>query len=718
MASLPLFMTCPKGLEALLAEELGSLGLGVGRQTVAGVSVAADLAGAYRACLWSRLANRVLLVLSEAPCADPQALYEQMMAVDWSAHLDPDATFAIDVSGHHPAFRDTRFAAQKAKDAIADQFTRRLGRRPDVDLHDPVLRINLRLGERQTTVAIDLSGESLHRRGYRLAGAAAPLKENLAAALLLRADWPGLAARGGALLDPMCGSGTLLIEGALMAMGIAPGVMRARWGFDGWLGHQADVWRELLAEASVGRSRALQRQWPEIRGYDHHPAAVQAAEDNIQRAGLEAVVRVSRKPVEQFAPPTHRDIAGGLVITNPPYGERLGEEAELGELYASLGQRLRSEFEGWQAAVFTGNVNLAKRLGIRARKQYKLFNGPLPASLLLFDVTEAWFMRGASPDAGVAPAPLSVGAQMLANRLRKNQRRLKPWLAKDLSDAYRLYDADLPEYAVAIDCYGEWVHVAEYAPPATIDPAAAEERLREVLAAVTAVLGVAADKLVLKRRERQRGQRQYQRQAASREWFVVREGQAKVWVNLRDYLDTGLFLDHRPVRLDIARRARGMRFLNLYCYTAVASVQAAVGGASRTVSVDLSNTYLEWAARNMTLNKLDLSKNRLERADCEQWLQDNKETFDLILLDPPTFSNSKRTEQTLDIQRDHMKLLELAMARLSSEGVLIFSNNRRRFRLDPGASERWQVEDRTAWSHDMDFPRSPPIHQCWYIRHA
>ncbi|EEF22483.1 conserved hypothetical protein, partial [Ricinus communis] len=305
---------------------------------VAGVSVRATLATTYSLCLWSRLANRILLPLHSCRIDSAQDLYDGVNAIDWSQHFTPEQTFLVDFAGTNNAISNTQFGAQKSKDAIVDQMLWRFGKRPSINLARPDWRLNVQLRKDQAVISLDLGGESLHRRGYRLEGGLAPLKENLAAALLLRADWPGVAARGGALLDPMCGSGTLLIEGALMAMDIAPNVNRRRWGFDKWRQHDAKIWADIHADAVARRERALTRQWPEIRGYDASSAAIRAAEENIERAGLNGFVRVMRKELAQFVPPTHHDITPGLVITNPPYGERLGEVESLKHLYAHLGQ--------------------------------------------------------------------------------------------------------------------------------------------------------------------------------------------------------------------------------------------------------------------------------------------------------------------------------------------------------------------------------------------
>ncbi len=710
----------------MLADELTSFGAELHKRHLAGVSVRATLEVAYRCCLWSRLANRILLPLANFRVDSAQALYDGVAQVQWHEHFLPELTFAVDFNGSNHAITHTQFGAQKTKDAVVDQFVWRCAKRPSIDLKNPDWRLNVHLARDQAQVSIDLAGDSLHRRGYRLQGGMAPLKENLAAALLMRANWPGIAARGGALLDPLCGSGTLLIEGALMAMDIAPGVWRKRWSFEQWRKHDAAVWRRVHDDAMQRKAHAFARQWPEIRGYDASAAAIRAAEENIERAELTGKVRVLRKELAQFVKPTHCEINTGLVITNPPYGERLGEQESLRHLYAHLAERLRAEFQGWHAAIFTGNPALGKTMGLRSNKQYRFFNGAIPAQLLLFDIDPRYFIEAskrtsAEPvsngggDVSVA-CELTSGARMFANRLQKNRKRLQKWIEKNRIECYRLYDADMPEYAVAVDCYRDWVHVAEYAAPASVDAAAATQRLREVISAIPQALNVAPQKVVLKQRERQRGKAQYQRVAQHSEFIEVREGEARLLVNLTDYLDTGLFLDHRPVRLKIAERARGKRFLNLFCYTATASVHAALGGAKTTTSVDMSQTYLDWARRNFALNGLSEARNHFEQADCRKWLATCKQEFDLILLDPPTFSNSKRMEDTLDIQRDHVDLIHQAMRVLAQDGLLIFSTNKHRFELDLVVSEIFLVEDVTAWSLDPDFERSQNIHRCWFIR--
>ena len=741
-----LFLTCPKGLEGLLAEEATALGLEDTREHTSAIRGSADMETAYRLCLWSRLANRVLLVLKRFPMKDAEDLYHGVLDVEWHDHLESDGTIAVEFSGHGSGIDNTHFGALKVKDAIVDKLRTPDGERPSVDKINPDLRVHLRLDRGEAILSLDLSGHSLHQRGYRLQQGAAPLKENLAAAILVRAGWPRIAAEGGALADPMCGVGTFLVEAGLIAADIAPNIKRERWGFSAWLGHVPALWRKLHDEALARAEAGLAKPPLWIRGYEADPRLIQPARNNIERAGLSDWIKVYQGEVATFEPRPDQN-QKGLVICNPPYGERLGDEASLLYLYQNLGERLRQSCLNWEAAVFTGAPDLGKRMGIRSHKQYSFWNGALPCKLLLIKVLPDQFVTGErrTPEQRqieretpveteveverkfnkngnpIKPAPvvveqprLSEGGQMFANRLQKNLKLMGKWVRREGIVCYRVYDADMPEYSMAIDLYHDWVHVQEYAAPKSIDPEKASARLFDALAAIPQALNIDKSRVVIKRRERQSGTRQYERQSAQGQFLEVKEGGVKLLVNLTDYLDTGLFLDHRPMRMRIQREAAGKRFLNLFAYTATASVHAAKGGARSTTSVDLSRTYLDWARRNLSLNGFS-DKNRLEQSDVTVWLQACREEYDLIFIDPPTFSNSKRMEGVFDVQRDQVELIDLAMARLAPGGVLYFSNNFRKFVLDENLGQRYAVEEITQQTIDQDFARNSKIHRAWKI---
>jgi 23S rRNA (guanine2445-N2)-methyltransferase / 23S rRNA (guanine2069-N7)-methyltransferase len=707
--------TCPKGLELLLAGELLSLGACNIKETVAAVHFNGNREVAYRACLWSRLANRILMPLHSFMLNETEDLYEQCTEIPWESHFSFEQTIAIDFIGTSRLIDNTMYGSQRIKDAIVDRIRRTQGDRPNVDAKDPDIRIQARQHKGRITVSLDISGNSLHRRGYRSGQGSAPIKENLAVALLLRADWPGTAAEGGALLDPMCGSGTLLIEGAMMAADIAPGMLRERYGFDHWLQHDPELWQRLTDEAHQRKADGLEMLNLDIRGYDANPRVLEFTSKNIENAGLDEYIRLAHKPLDQFGKSTG---IRGLLITNPPYGERLGDADDLVPLYKKLGSVLQKNFGGWKAAIFTGNLELAREMDLSPKKQYSLFNGTIPCKLLIFEEMTSKSAQIAQRLSRPAPeVELGEGASMLLNRLKKNQRKLDGWLKKSAISCYRLYDADIPEYSVAVDIYDQSIHVQEYSPPNTISEKVARARFSEIKQAIKQFSVDYKGKIHYKERRRQKGDSQYQRLSEGpSETIGVFEGKAHFEINLSDYLDTGLFLDHRPVRSLIADLANGKRLLNLFCYTAAATVQAALSGASQSLSIDMSNTYLDWARRNFELNSIDTNRHRLLRADCLKWLDSSIEEYDVIFLDPPTFSNSKKMDSVLDIQRDHGDLIRGAIARLSPEGVLIFSNNFRKFKMNELTLRQFDCQNITPQTIDMDFERNTRIHNVWLIR--
>ncbi|MFC5488191.1 bifunctional 23S rRNA (guanine(2069)-N(7))-methyltransferase RlmK/23S rRNA (guanine(2445)-N(2))-methyltransferase RlmL [Dokdonella soli] len=720
-----LFATCPKGLEYLLRDELRALGADDAREALAGVHFSGTLELAYRACLWSRLASRVLLRLAEFDAADADALYAGVQAIDWSQHLAPDGTFAVDAVGGASALKHTQYIALRTKDAIVDQFRERTGERPNVEVDQPSIRLNVRLHRERATVSLDLSGTPLHRRGWRQGQGDAPLKENLACAMLLRAGWPAIHAAGGALVDPMCGAGTLLIEGALIAADVAPGLRRAYFGFLGWRGHDDGVWQAVIAEARARAEQGLCALGSVFYGYDHDPNVLNEAKRNAQAAGVAGFVQLARQSAEHLHRPVGCDVPG-LVICNPPYGERLGERERLAGLYRAFGDRLRADFTGWHAAVIVSDDELGHALGLRADKRYVLYNGALECRLLTFDL-----VAESAPRERTA-RPLSEGAQAVANRIGKSHKHLRKRLVRKGISCYRIYDADIPEYAAAIDVYTAigrdvstaqvepfpqtWLHVQEYAPPADIPEQVARDRLRDLVHAAGVALEVPRERIAVKTRYKAKGGSKYGRFDQRNEFLVVEEGGLKLRVNLFDYLDTGLFLDHRPARARIRESARDKRFLNLFCYTATASVHAAAGGARTTTSVDLSATYLEWATRNFALNGIAGARHQLVQADVLEWLRHDRGEYDLVFVDPPTFSNSKRADD-FDVQRDHAELLALCGERLAPEGLIVFSNNSRRFALDATSLQTFDVRDITPSTIPFDFARNARIHRCYELRH-
>ncbi|MEA3464873.1 MAG: bifunctional 23S rRNA (guanine(2069)-N(7))-methyltransferase RlmK/23S rRNA (guanine(2445)-N(2))-methyltransferase RlmL [Thermodesulfobacteriota bacterium] len=720
MASEPLkyFATSPTGLELLLVDELESFGATKVRQTRGGVEFFGDMEVGYRSCLWSRLAGRILMPLIEQSVENSDQLYQVVNDFAWESHFEPSATMAVDCNLSSSQITHSRYAALKVKDAVVDRFRDKCGERPNVEVRQPDWRLNVWIYRDTLVLSIDLSGDSLHRRGYRTEGGRAPLKENLAAALLLRAGWGALSQTGAPFIDPMCGSGTLAIEAALIAGDCAPGMLREYYGFLHWQQHDAELWQRLLEQAQARREKGME-SLPRIVGYDRDPRAIKNAWANAQRAGVECCIHFERRELQQlgevddFSQP-------GLLITNPPYGERLGEKEEVLALYTLLGEKLREQFIHWNVAVFTVESEFGQALAMRASGKHIFYNGALKCQLLHFKVEpENFFRPPVTASHGLASVvTLSDGAQMFANRMRKNLKRIKRWAGRNGISCYRVYDADLPEYAVAVDVYEDRVHVQEYQAPATIDERLARRRLREVVTLLPELLQVDPEFVYVKTRKRQRGSDQYDRHDQRREFFEVYEGGFRFKVNLADYLDTGLFLDHRLTRGMIRDMASGRDFLNLFAYTGSVSVYAAAGGAKSTTTVDMSSTYTAWAKENLELNGYGAPDHQVVCANCLPWLEQHAGKYGLIFLDPPTFSNSKKMDDCFDVQRDHVALIHSACRLLNADGTLIFSNNMRRFKMDSSELAELNIENISRKTLPQDFERTPYIHNSWRITHG
>jgi len=744
-------------METILTDELQALGVNNIKATLAGVAFQGDLETAYRACLWSRTANRILLVLSSFEVKTQEDLYNGVQKIDWFEHINPEDSFAVSFSAKNSAaINNTHFGALKVKDAIVDQMRARFQTRPSINTEQPNIRINVYLNGENAQLSLDLSGESLHRRGYRDVSIKAPMKENLAAAMLLRSGWPQIAKQQGSLIDPMCGSGTLLLEGAMIAADYAPGLLRDYFGFTGWKKHDAQCWKKLRAEAEQRKKIGLEKL-PVIVGFDQNRHTVNTALAHIANAGLQNKIHVERRDIEDAEPA--ESWKPGLLICNPPYGERLGDEQETAELYKKFGESLKAHFIGWKAAMIISNPELGFRLGLRSQKPITLFNGALECKLLRLDIEESNFFipKAKTQEERIAQAietskiqeqriaqatetsttqqPETIradtlagqdvselGAEMFANRLKKNLKKLSHWAKQNRITCYRVYDADLPEYAVAVDIYqGDqtWINVQEYEPPKSIDQHKADQRLAGLLAEIPRVLGVNSDQVFLKIRRKQKSTDQYEKHDDQGRFHIIEEGGCKLLVNFEDYLDTGLFLDHRPIRMLIQKQAKDKSFLNLFAYTGSATVHAAMGGAKSTTTVDMSNTYINWAKKNMALNANE-GAHEFIQADCLEWLAAEAQLanrhYDLIFLDPPTFSNSKRMDAVFDIQNDHAQLINNAISLLSPGGVLYFSTNFRRFKIDKQALSDLIVEDISAATIPEDFARNPKIHYCWRIQ--
>lgn len=698
-----LYAACPLNTEKLLIDEIESLGGKLIKSVPSGVYFEGTLETVYRVCLMSRIAGRVHLILKEFKIANKRDVYDEVKEVNWQEHFELTDTFATSASVVKSVMKNSHYTSLLIKDAIADSFRDALGERPDIDPDKPSVRIHLHIEKNRASLSLDLSGTSLHKRGYRVKSAKAALKENSAAALLYRAGWPDICKEGGNFLDPMCGSGTLLIEAALIACNIPPGSFRHYFGFIGWKQHNPDLWDDIWDEYDEKRTEPR----ISIRGYDLDREAVADAIENIKSAGLEKIIHVEKQDIHDFHAVESMKGNSGLVCVNPPYGIRIGNFDELKELYRSMALKLMEELPGWKLSVITEDEDLSRAIPLKVEKVNTLFNGQYKCTVSHFLLEEEKVKK---------LAPLSEGAIAFKNRLQKRRKHLKKWARRQEISCYRVYDADLPDFNAAVDIYNDtWVCVSEYAPPKEIEPQKAAKRLEEIIRVIPEVLEVAPEHIYLKQRKRQKGKSQYQKDDNKKEFQVTEESGAKFYVNFTDYLDTGIFLDHRPVRKMIKESVQGKKFLNLFCYTGTASVLAALGGAESTTSVDASATYLKWAEDNLCLNHLNSASHRYYREDCRQWLKQDRNFYDIIFLDPPTFSNTKGKREVFDVQSDFKELIDLCSRRLAPEGVLYFSNNFRKFKMDYECFEDLEITEITRDTIDEDFKSNPLIHRCWKI---
>lgn len=699
------FATAPKFTEDLLLEELKLLGADSAKQTVGGVSFTGSLEVAYKTCLWSRIANRVLLQLRNSRISNDTDLYDAVFSVPWFEHFSPETTFVIDFNSTGSVITHSHYGAQKCKDAIVDQFRHHLGERPTIDKSNPEIRINVHVKNQFTSISLDLSGHSLHQRGYRKNSVAAPLKENLAAAILKRSGWGKIENICKPLIDPMCGSGTLLIEAALMATNTAPGSLRDDFGFNHWLNHDVDNWKSLRANACEQQTQISKNL---LYGSDSDRKAVQAAVDNAALAGMAAFIDFSCRSITELKNENYGDT--GFIVTNAPYGERLSDNENLQPLYEALGSRLISDFKGWSASIVTSDPSLAGATNLRSRRRNKLYNGKLLCEIYHYQINEESVKAGKS-------AAFSIDSS-LQNRLTKNLKRLQKWATRNDISCYRIYDADLPEFNFALDAYNSdrlYLVLQEYAAPAKMDPSKVARRSKIASQTVLSTFEVEDSQLFYKQRKKQQGISQYEKISDKQHRHVVVENGASFYVNFEDYLDTGLFLDHRLTRQLIREKSREKKILNLFCYTGSASVQAALGGAKTVTSVDMSNTYLSWCKDNFRLNGITLDNHQFIKADCLEWISREKSKYDLVFVDPPTFSNSSSMESVFDIQQDYIKLIHGCANLLTDSGEIIFSTNFRKFKFDSSKFPKLSAQDITPQTIPEDFSRNRKIHQCWLL---
>ncbi|MBM6675733.1 class I SAM-dependent methyltransferase [Olsenella uli] len=731
--------TCPKGFERLLADELSALGVPQVRPLAGQVAFGGEVADAYRACLWSRLASRVLLVLARVDAADANALYEGVSGIAWEDQLAPGATFVVDAHGTNAQLRNTQFVALRTKDAVMDRVLAVRGTRPVVDTARADLTVSVRLSGQRATVSVDLAGEPLFRRGYALRGDArlSSLRPDYAAALLACGGWGELVAAGRASLAALWpGQGSVLVEAAGAALDRAPGLLRTRWGLTGWAGHDDAAWRALLDEADE-RAAAGEKNPCSLAVVDPRPGALSACRQALRAAGI--ALEVEGRAVGEV-PDEAALIVGDLSWVGED--DLAVEAGALSDLVLVAGRRL---------ALLARDAAPDAALRREPASVTEVIVGRDPGTIRRYEAADVAPAPVVELPGGARTGVLVAASDQFARRLAKVAKLRAKWARREDVTCYRVYDADLPDYAVAIELYegsetpGRWLTVSEYAAPRGVDPELARRRLLDVLTIAPRVLGVDPADVSVRVRTRSRGGSQYadegrasrrgpQRDRSSRPGtrvelpagsHLVDEGGLTFEVNFDARHDCGIFLDHRETRArirEMMKRTKGSkRFLNLFAYTGTATVYAADGGARHTTTVDLSRPSLEWARRNMARNGFVGPEHEFVQADVLAWVSEQRHTrnrWDLIFCDVPTFSNSARMRKaSFDVQRDHTELVIGVSRLLVRGGRAIFSCNLRTFKPDVEKLERAGVRltDITDETIPEDFARNRKIHHAYLV---
>jgi len=785
------------GLEAVVVRELDWLGYEAKSLSTGRVHFRGDAMAVARANLWLRAADRVLIRVGHFQARDFEALYETVKALPWEEWIAADAAFPVNGRSVKSQLSSVPACQRCVKKAIVERLRSAYHTQLLPETGGRVV-IEISLLNDMATLTIDTTGDGLHKRGYRQVGSEAALKETLAAGLVLLSAWRP----DRPLVDPFCGTGTIAIEAAMIGKNIAPGHLRS-FDAETWNAIPAAIWKEARDEA---RAKATGELGFAIHASDIDERALTLGRHCAKWAGVDRFVHFHQRSFEQLSSKAEY----GCIITNPPYGVRMGDTEEIEHLYRSMPLVLRG-LPTWSFHVLTARQDLEYLVGQEASRRRKLFNsqiectyfmfwGPKPPSMRrgeaatvatgavetpgelrneedadvaavvgefqhtlpdipvapeteLIDVVDevGTSLRGRElPRAAAARIKIAINGAAVPDRtevaqssdlggavnmpafgglrerdqrelhdfascLAKNVRHLRKYPSRGIT-CYRIYDRDQVDVPLIIDIYEGRIHIVEYEREHSRTFAQQADWYDAVRAIVAEATEIALDRIYIKEKHRQRGLSQHEKISELRDAHIVHEGGLSFEVNLSDYIDTGLFLDHRQTRAMIREQAAGKRFLNLFCYTGSFTVYAAAGGSTSTTSVDLSNTYLEWAQRNLSINRLVARSNMFVRDDVLDFLRNHSPGphYDLAVVDPPTFSNSKSTEEDWEVAVGHTELFRRLIPLMSKGGVIYFSTNYRRFKLDEqlladlGVSY-YEVSGKTV---PPDF-RNKRIHRCW-----
>lgn len=735
---LELIATAAAGTEAVVKRELAALGYTARTITPGRLLFPGDATAIARTNLWLRTGERVLIHMGSFPATDFGVLFDATAALPWERWLPRDAEFPVDGRSHNSQLSSVPACQRIVKRAIVKrlQEAHHTEHLPETG---PRGAIEVSIRDDVAVLTLDTTGVGLHKRGYRRLVGEAQLRETLAAVLIQLSFWRP----GRVLADPFCGTGTIPIEAALLGRNIAPGLNRD-FAAEAWPAFDKRIWQRVREEARDLRQPALEER---LLGYDVDPEALSLARYHAEQAGIENDIHWQERPFSELRAKAEY----GCIVTNPPYGERLGNDYEIEALYKSFPLVLR-RLPTWSHYILSSRRDLEALVGQRADRRRKLYNGPLECTYYQFygpkpgehreqrpmetevetdDAVEnesdvspvvaatpprAFQQQPAAPAFGGLLTASKRQADEFANRLRNRARHLRRWPKRGIT-CYRLYERDVPDVPLVVDRYEDALHLSEFARPHDRSPAQHADWLDLMARTAGEVLEVPRARVFLKHRDRQRGDSQYERVDERGARFVVNEGGLKFMVNLSDYVDTGLFLDHRLTRQMVREAAAGKRVLNLFAYTGSFTVYAAAGGAASTTTVDKSATYIDWARENLELNGFTGHEHQLIRSDIREFIDRLKlqEQWDLAVVDPPTFSNTKDNEEVWDVQRDHAELLSRLAHNIAPGGVVYFSTNFRRFKLDEAALlTDYTIRNITRQTIPEDF-RNERIHACWQL---
>ncbi len=733
-----------------MRRELEGLGIASEIRSNGRVHFHGDWQTLAKTSLWLRTADRVLLKVADFPAADFDALYESTGQLPWGRCIPVDGEFPVTARTMKSKLTSVPAIQRTVKKAIVESLQRDHASQ-QLPESGALFKVEVQLVDDHASLTIDTTGKSLHARGYRTDVSKAPLKETMAAALVLLSYWRN----GRPLADPFCGSGTILIEAAMIGRNMAPGISRD-FAFTRWPGFQTDILRDLRSDAVAGQLESLDLR---INGSDSDFRVLKAARDNADRVGVANDIHFEQALAEEYSSRKRF----GCLITNPPYGRRLqpderhgegrergGHERErrterrfsqstdakptrphspeLDQLYSSLPNVFR-RLPTWSHYILTAYPQLERLMDKEADRRRKLYNGRIECTYYQFhgpkpiveqreenDETKVLIHAEGTAAFGQLDKKSQHQSELFVSRLQKRARHLRRWPTKREITCYRVYERDIPEIPLIIDRYEDHLHIVEYERPHDRDSSQHANWLDLMVATAGSTLDVPRANIHFKSRSRQRGKTQHEKIAHTEDRLTVGEGGLKFFVNLDDYADTGLFLDHRITRSMVRDEAKGKRILNLFAYTGSFTVYAADGAAKSTTTVDLSKRYLQWAQDNLELNGFTGEQHQFHARDVVQFVDQHPihPTYDVVVLDPPTFSNSKSTEEDWEVQRDAVSLIHRVLPLVTDGGVIYFSTNFRRFRLDESAVNAAQIHEISRQTIPEDY-RNRRIHRCWRI---